>query len=219
MSRAYTHPATKRELPSVTTVLDTMDKGVGLLKWMCNLGWSESRRIFKESGERGTRTHDYITHKLRGVPRQHEHDEGDTPYCMAVDAFRDEVWSRFAFPVLETEVTVYCVKCGYAGTLDAIGAFERKGRGFRLAIADWKTTSAIRPEVALQLAAYLHAYIVTKEGLSCRAADRQAEVYERWAFRFGENGEYEPRRFRNYGEDIRCFRALLVAYSWRQRNK
>ena len=204
------------KLPSVTTILDTLDKGIGLTKWICNLGWVESRRILKESGERGTRIHKYCAHKVANGEAI-ELDESDMPYAMGVDRFHEDIFARFEVACYESELTVFCERCGYAGTLDYAASFKKLNRVPRHAILDWKTSSAIRKEVALQLAAYSHAYYVT-QGYKCKEADKEAEKLERWCFRFTEDGGYEARRYRNYRADITCFRNLLGAYNWGRSN-
>ncbi len=57
------------------------------------------------------------------------------------------------------EVHVASQLYGYAGTFDAIGAHGEDQRGSRaLNIYDWKTSSGIYPDMALQLSAYAQAY-------------------------------------------------------------
>jgi hypothetical protein len=214
MTRTYeVRPGVK--LPSVTTVLDQLDKGVGLLKWACRLGWDESRRVFKASGERGNRVHEYIKSRIIGGDGQPTLLPEDAPYVSAFEKLYEEVLSRFGSDWREPECTVWCEKCGYAGTLDLVGRFSRKSGAVRQAIVDWKTTSALRDEVPLQLAAYLHAFLVSYSGMKCKVSDNNAESFEMWAFRLGDDGDYEPRQYRDYKGSIACFRHLLGVYKWR----
>lgn len=211
MSRTYTIAGQK--LPSVTTVLGVLDKGFGLMKWIGTVGWEESRRIFKASGERGGRVHAYIQSKLHGR-EQPPLEEEDTPYVSGFNTFYGEVLSRFKVERQESELTVHCPRCGYAGTLDWVAVLRRFDRPQRVMLVDWKTTSKIREDVAIQTAAYLHAYF-TARGASCKRADKLALGVERWCVRLTEDGGYEqPRRFRDYPADFACFKALLVVYKW-----
>jgi hypothetical protein len=83
-------------------------------------------------------------------------DPGPEPYLpdpalWAVESWRD--WAAsVALEPLVVERTVYCVECGYAGTLDLYA----KVKGI-LTILDWKTGKAIYPEAFLQNVAYRHA--------------------------------------------------------------
>lgn len=212
MSRTYTIGGSK--LPSVTTIIGVMDKGYGLLKWVGTVGWEESRRIFKASGERGGRVHGYIQHKLTGIGPPPHLEEEDTPYVSGFNTFHGAVLSRFTVEKQESELTVYCKTCGYAGTLDWFVNFRRFERPHRTALVDWKTTSKIRDDVAIQTAAYLHAYF-TSRGASCKRANALARKVERWCVCFTEDGGYrKPKRYFDYDADFTCFKHLLGVYRW-----
>lgn len=213
MSRTYTIDGLK--LPSVTTVLDILDKGVGLQKWIANLGWEESRRIFKASGERGGRVHAEIQVALAEHIDAVSGVEEDVGYLEGFNAFQYQVLSKLTIEKQESEKTVACKTCGYAGTLDWMVWFRRFQRPRRVALVDWKTSSKIRDEVAIQTAAYLHAYFTSK-GASCKRADRLARKVERWCVRLTEDSTYEVKRYYDYDADFACFKALLVVYKWRE---
>src|SRR5262249_2687102 len=69
----------------------------------------------------------------------------------AVESWKD--WAKtVALQPLVIERTVYCIRCGYAGTLDLYARVED-----RLTVIDWKTGRAIYPEAFLQNVAYRHA--------------------------------------------------------------
>jgi hypothetical protein len=69
----------------------------------------------------------------------------------AVESWKD--WAKaVALQPLMIERTVYCVRCGYAGTLDLYARVND-----RLTVIDWKTGRAIYPEAFLQNIAYRHA--------------------------------------------------------------
>jgi hypothetical protein len=73
------------------------------------------------------------------------------PAIWAVESWRD--WAKsVALEPLVVERTVYCLECGYAGTLDLYA----KVKGV-LTVLDWKTGKAIYPEAFLQNVAYRHA--------------------------------------------------------------
>lgn len=63
------------------------------------------------------------------------------------------------FSPIHTELKVISHKYKYSGTLDAIGTAAIDADHKRvLIIVDWKTSSGIYPDMALQLAAYVQAY-------------------------------------------------------------
>jgi hypothetical protein len=69
----------------------------------------------------------------------------------AMESWRDWAASVALEPLI-VERTVYCIECGYAGTLDLYA----KVKGV-LTVLDWKTGKAIYPEAFLQNVAYRHA--------------------------------------------------------------
>lgn len=73
------------------------------------------------------------------------------PAMIAVESWKD--WAaEVDFTPLCAERTVYCLDCGYAGTLDWIA----RVRGVTT-LGDYKTSKAIYPESHLQSVAYRHA--------------------------------------------------------------
>ena len=73
------------------------------------------------------------------------------PAVWALESWKD--WTRsVALEPLAIERTVYCERCGYAGTFDLYA----RVRGV-LSLLDWKSGKAIYPEAFLQNVAYRHA--------------------------------------------------------------
>ncbi len=107
----------------------------------------------------GTAVHAGIEWALR---RQLGEDPGPEPQLpeaatWAVESWKD--WARsVALEPLAIERTVYCLDCGYAGTLDLYA----RVKGL-LTVLDWKSGKAIYPEAFLQNVAYRHA--ATRGGL------------------------------------------------------
>jgi hypothetical protein len=101
----------------------------------------------------GTAVHAGIEWHLRRILGD---DPGPEPYLpdpavWAVESWRDWAASVALEPLI-VERTVYCLECGYAGTLDLYA----KVKGV-LTVLDWKTGKAIYPEAFLQNVAYRHA--------------------------------------------------------------
>ena len=101
----------------------------------------------------GTAAHAGIEWHLR---RTLGEDPGPEPRLPDAAAWAVESWKEWAASValepLAIERTVYCLDCGYAGTLDLYA----RVRGVPT-ILDWKTGRAIYPEAFLQNVAYRHA--------------------------------------------------------------
>src|SRR6266446_2825149 len=101
----------------------------------------------------GTAVHAGIEWELR---QQLGEDAGPAPRLPEVAAWAVESWKDWARSVtlepLAIERTVYCLECGYAGTLDLYARVKGV-----LTVLDWKSGRAIYPEAFLQNLAYRHA--------------------------------------------------------------
>jgi hypothetical protein len=101
----------------------------------------------------GTAVHAGIEWELR---RQLGEDPGPDPRLPEAAAWAVESWKDWARSVhlepLAIERTVYCLECGYAGTLDLYARVKGV-----LTVLDWKSGKAIYPEAFLQNLAYRHA--------------------------------------------------------------
>jgi hypothetical protein len=107
----------------------------------------------------GTAVHAGIEWKLR---QQLGEDAGPEPRLPEAAAWAVESWKDWARSVnlepLAIERAVYCLECGYAGTLDLYARVKGV-----LTVLDWKSGKAIYPEAFLQNLAYRHA--ATRAGL------------------------------------------------------
>jgi len=104
----------------------------------------------------GTAVHAGIEWALR---RHLGEDAGPAPHLPEAAAWAVESWKDWARSVdlepLAIERTVYCLECGYAGTLDLYARVKGV-----LTVLDWKSGKAIYPEAFLQNLAYRHAAAV-----------------------------------------------------------
>jgi hypothetical protein len=108
----------------------------------------------------GTAVHAGIEWQLRQQLGEHAGPEPRLPEAAAwaVESWKD--WARSVnLEPLAIERTVYCLQCGYAGTLDLYARVKGV-----LTVLDWKSGKAIYPEAFLQNLAYRHA--ATRAGLS-----------------------------------------------------
>lgn len=138
-------------LPAVSTVLDVYQPPY-LREWYGKKGTQEAERIRDETAGWGTQTHQLIKYIIQG--NKVETWEGiPPPVQQGLRAWvRWNIKSRFQ-PVA-TELQVYSLKHGYAGTLDAAGLmYGIPG------IADWKTSYRSDVDLLdwLQVAAYWQA--------------------------------------------------------------
>lgn len=135
-------------IPSVTQVLNVISKPQ-LYAWYAKHGWAECERIKKTSGELGQRLHDAIEAYLQGEPYDLQGRELEM-----LRLFQD--WkTQTDFRPVELERKVISKRHKFHGTFDALGTF---GDSTELFMLDWKTSSKISDEYALQLSAYAAAY-------------------------------------------------------------
>ena len=153
--------------------------------------WRSSGR----AADRGTTIHAYLEARLQGLEPKEISGEA-ARFRKAADAFLDE-WTP---EPLHLEMTVF--GDGYAGTGD-LWAILNNGA---VAVLDYKTSKAIYPEAALQLAALARA-TTTPDG------DAAPKVNEAWVVRIGEDG-YEAKQVRDIDGCYQVFRSLLTAWHW-----
>jgi hypothetical protein len=101
----------------------------------------------------GTAVHAGIEWHLRRAVGE---DPGPEPQLPDAATWAVESWKDWAASVslepVAIERTVYCLDCGYAGTLDLYARVKGVP-----SVLDWKTGRAIYPEAFLQNVAYRHA--------------------------------------------------------------
>ena len=202
--RQYTHPITGASYPSVTTVLGTVGKGEALKHWAAaevakyavknretwqnlddqaaiDLLKREPLRFLDRAASRGTDVHALaeIYAKTGSMPTYADEIGG---YVQALVAFFRDHQPE---PVL-VEATVFDSDVGFAGSFDMVCKLPAFGDG--LVILDYKTSKAIYPEVAAQLAAYAHAEQYVLDDNSVHA---MPQIERGVAVRFAAGGEYE----------------------------
>jgi hypothetical protein len=163
---------TGAEYPSVTTVLGIVGKGEALKHWAAGevakfavnnkQAWQslddaaaidllkrEPLRFLDRAASRGTDVHALAeTYAKTGtMPQWADEISG---YVAALKRFFDEHQPQ---PVL-VEHTVFNSEIGYAGSFDMVCKLPTFGD--ELVVLDYKTSKAIYPDVAAQLAAYAH---------------------------------------------------------------
>lgn len=201
--RIYTHPLTQAEVPSVTTILGQIGKADALKWWAAGevakyavanrATWEnldqqaavdllkrEPLRSLDRAANRGTDVHS-LAETLGNtgtLPEWADHLDG---YVQALKKF----WAEHQpIPVL-VERTVF--GDGYAGSFDLLCRLPIYGDD--LVILDYKTSKAVYPDTAAQLAAYANAaeYHDSENNTMSKMPPVQRGV----VIRLGGDGEYE----------------------------
>ena len=202
--RMYTHPTTGASFPSVTTVLGVVGKGDALKHWAAgevakyavkmkdtwlalddqaavDLLKREPLRSVDRAASRGTDVHAIAEAYARTGTLPVWADE----IGGYVEALRAFFADHQPIPVF-IEQTVFNTAIGYAGSFDMICKLPLLGD--ELVILDYKTSKAIYPEVAAQLAAYANGEeMIDDSGV----AQPMPEIKHGVAVRFAIDGTYE----------------------------
>jgi hypothetical protein len=217
-SRRHAYHFNGTPVPGCTTVLRRIGKGDTLIQWAANqaaeyviasyrdgmgqgdvvrlaneakLAWNATRR---EAADIGTEVHSYAEAILRGEPAPKLSTDEARQGAQAFERWLEEHYVK----PQAIERRVFSKKHWYAGTTDLVAVIGR-----RLAIADFKTSSGIYPEYALQLSAYKGAWI-EEHGL-----DPDVEI-DRWIIRVDKKtGQFEARQFKRDQVHTRAFLHVL----------
>lgn len=169
----YFHQPTKTYLRAVNHILTTgYAKGPRFYEWLKSQTKEEAERILERAGERGDRIHQFIAKVLSGE-KMHRYskvlaEDSQTEVSLANDEWDailawQSFWTRHEPKLIAYEMSVFNLKVGYAGTLDAILRITKecgnrycpcKGLAGKLGLYDWKSSSGIRAEYGAQIAAY-----------------------------------------------------------------
>lgn len=199
--RLYTNPITGEQVPSVTTVLGQIGKAEALKWWAAgetakyavtmkdtwlnleaqaaiDLLKREPLRVLNKAADRGTDVHAIADHYAQtGEIGEIGHHSG------YVDAMRAFFYDHQPLPIL-AEQTVF--GDGYAGSFDLI--CKLPALNDQICILDYKTSKAIYPDTAAQLAAYANAgRYIDSDDLMQDLPKIECGVI----VRFGADGEYE----------------------------
>ena len=185
-------------VPSVTTILSVINKP-GLVNWAAREAAKEAikqvkaanltlipttaelneieetarrahTRIRDDAAEIGVAIHEVIEARLQGKVVEPSREVPEHVVRNVNEFFND---SLMGFSVFERELVV-AHPWPFAGTLDAILKI-----GDKLILIDWKTSSGIYPEMALQVSAYSKAYEYT----------HKYKVDEAWVVRFPKTND------------------------------
>lgn len=149
LGRFYEHDGIMK--PSVTTILNIIDKGKFFEKWVADYGgYIRLREYVKSTADRGERTHINCQALSYGLPVMT--DEMPRDEVMMVMAFKD--WVEKVKPeFIDTEIALWHPDYPVSGTADIICKI-----GTQLFLIDIKTTKAHHDVHGLQLTAYGRLY-------------------------------------------------------------
>lgn len=222
LGRHYRHPTTGVEVPSVTNIIGVLDKPA-LPRWaakmvaeaawkmrssLVEMGEDECIDVLKGSpwrnsgraASRGTSVHDYLDAAAKGLPLPTLGGDASR-YKRGADEFLETYQPIF----IRSEFTVF--GDGYAGTADFVADIEG-----RRVIGDYKTSKALYPEIALQLAAIRYAHTIVGE----HSGDQDMwEVDGCIGVLITPDG-CEVREVDAGPEAYAAFRACLTAWQWQK---
>lgn len=221
--RHYAIPGTDRLVPSVTNVIGILDKpalprwaakSVAVTAWelrasLPNMDEAEAIDVLKGSpwrksqraADRGTTIHEWLQARVRGVVLPDVDGEA-VEYVEAAESW----YQRFQPREVHTEITMFADT--YAGTADAI--LEIEGQTW---LIDYKTSSGLYPEVALQLSALATCDLMVLpdgETQDVPPIDRVAAV------RIGKDGEWEMREVTDRHRCAAVFDYMLEVWMWQK---
>eukprot|EP01111_Echinosteliopsis_oligospora_P001323 TRINITY_DN119_c1_g1_i1.p1 TRINITY_DN119_c1_g1~~TRINITY_DN119_c1_g1_i1.p1 ORF type:complete len:298 (+),score=73.94 TRINITY_DN119_c1_g1_i1:17-910(+) len=181
-SRFYQIEGVNKQLPSVTTILDVINKP-HLYEWKQDVTLSAVRDALKSkpssftskaeeakwtsvmlssassladqkrdaAATYGTKAHNFIDkYLLEGFPHVSNIPKELMPVVSGFEKWRKDCGLSF----IQQDSVVYSSRHLYAGAFDALA----RTKNGELVLIDWKTTSSIKPEHALQVAAYAMAF-------------------------------------------------------------
>jgi hypothetical protein len=158
--------------------------------------WRKSGR----AAERGTDIHAYLESRINGLEPEPLSGEA-LVFKSAADAWFD----YYAPEAIETELTVFGPD--YAGTGDLWCNV-----GDEVWLLDFKTSKAIYPEAALQLAALWAATLTADGEPAPNTPDAQA-----WVVRIGAD-KFEMKQVRDLHANYAAFRSALSLWHWQHEN-
>lgn len=187
------------EVPSVTTILNILDKP-GLPEWYGRLGLSEANKQKNDAATYGSLVHNTIEYIETGLDIKPDHS-----IKKVINNFRK--WSyENVDEWLAFEKACYHDELMYAGTLDCIARFKNG----RIVLTDIKTSRSIRDTYTLQLAAYKNATriedcTVKPEEIEDAGILHLNKETEEW--------EWNPIELTSY--HFTAFKCCRFLYTWR----
>lgn len=163
------------------------------------------RKIWKESGELGTRVHGYMENFMTGVAIDYQ--EGEAGYVHALETFIKE---RNPQNYIAPEFVVISPEHGYGGRGDLLVTFDDQ-----LTLCDLKSGKKYAVEHTLQLAAQRYAELAVYNDEGVLTGSHPMPQIDRAGCLYVEaDGNYEFVTYPADAEAWNVFLGLLDAYNW-----
>jgi hypothetical protein len=163
------------------------------------------RKLWKESGELGTRAHGYCENFM--LVKSIEYRAGEEGYVVALERFIEE---KNPVNYIPPEFVVVSPQHGYGGRGDLLITFDDQ-----LTLCDLKSGKKYAVEHTLQLAAqrYAELAVYDKDGV-LTGSHPMPEIDRAGCLYVNEDGTYEFIKYPADSEAWNVFLGLLDAYNW-----
>lgn len=140
--RFYRSPESSLLLPSVTTVLKSVNKE-SLERWKANVGQKQAKKIADAGAERGDHVHHLIEEHLQNKPHDWEELKSKYPGSSVPRLFKQirQHCDSHVDNIRLQESTLYSDTLGTAGAVDLVADYDGE-----LCIIDFKTATSIKNE-------------------------------------------------------------------------
>lgn len=202
-------------VPGTTTIIGRFKESGGLIQWAYGRGKEHGRLIalgreapshlyaeVDKACDIGTLAHDMVEAHILGLPEVDTAGVDSETIAKAISAFEEYLdWERqIGVEFVSTEDHLVSQTYKYGGTPDAVGIIDGK-----LCLLDWKTSNAVYPDHAIQLAAYQHLWN------ECYP-DNQL-TGPAYLLRFSKNyPDFEYRKFGDLTDAFELFKHYRAAY-------
>lgn len=149
------------KLPGTTTICGIAKESGGLIQWAYKSGREHERLVAQgkpaprhlydvvdRAAAIGTLAHECCEADIKGIPPPEIPEDQRAPVCMAYEQYL--AWkNQTRLKIVASEVALISEEHQFGGTLDFVCEIDGQ-----LCLGDFKTSSAVYPEMLTQLAAY-----------------------------------------------------------------
>lgn len=206
MPTAPYHLADGTRVPGTTTVIGRFKDSGALMHWAFQQGKSGAERLYdaaEKAADIGTLAHAMVEKHING-------DDPETVFNGEADDYKDKARNAFNeylewaaqtdVKIIAQEMHLVSEEYRFGGTPDAIGMI-----GNSLCLLDWKTSNAVYPDHAIQLAAYRQLWNENHPEQPLTGAS--------YLLRFSKNyPDFEARKFGDLSEAWEIFKHYRLAY-------
>lgn len=206
MPTAPYHCADGERVPGTTTIISRFKDSGALMHWAFQQGKSGAERLYdaaEKAADIGTLAHAMVEASIKGEPPESIFN-GEAPedQAKARNAFNEYLeWAaQTDVKIVAQEMHLVSEEYRFGGTPDAIGLI-----GNSLCLLDWKTSNAVYPDHAIQLAAYRQLWNENHPDEPLTGAS--------YLLRFSKNyPDFEARKFGDLSEAWEIFKHYRAAY-------